>query len=371
MNAHFNSYKAKYGFLDSIFRPILSVNRINTMNLFINLDDILHILHKPLINNEFLAYGDDASKQLLSNIFNIIAHYKGWIIRQGIKCNCIIYYTTSKTRFKNAIYVPKYRDHYSQINDKMHTSYYYINAAIRESLPLISVISNYIEKVYALDSSYIEPSVIPFYISNEIFKADWNLLISRDIYDFQYSYIGNWTVISAKGDFTTDINAGNMWNIIKEKNKINNLDIHNYPPSILPLAIAIVGDRFREIKSIKKIGWKTFFKYVESIYEEEGTSDISKDILEVSLCDKIFIKSKDNTAANNLNNNIQAVSIKTQYNNMGDIDKTMIIHQIKDIPDIENFQMLNKIYFTKYPININNLTKQVYVPNKPKLSWNK
>ena len=54
---------------------------------------------------------------------------------------------------------------------------------------------------------------------------------------------------------------------------------------------------------------------------------------------------------------------------MGDIDKTMIMSQIKDIPDIDNFQMMNKIYFSKYPINVNNLTKQVYTFEKKPI-WN-
>ena len=368
MNAHFNAYKVRYNVLDIYFKPIFSVNTIKTMNIFINLDDILHMLHRPLVNNEFLVFGDDASKQLMSNIFNLIAHYKGWVLRQKIKCNVILYYTSSKARFKNAIYVHNYRKHFTEINEKMNTKFYYINSAIRESLPLVSVISNYIEKVYSLDSSYIEPSVIPFYIYNEIFKADWNILISRDIYDFQYSYMGNWSVISAKGDYSACINSSNLWELIKNKNNIE-METHNYPVSILPLALSIVGDRFREIKSIKKIGWKSFFKIMESIYQDEESHDVTQDILEIALCNKIFINSKDKSAVENLNNNIQAVSIKSQYNSMGDIDKTMIMSQIKDIPDIDNFQMMNKIYFSTYPINVNNLTKQVYTLEKKPI-WN-
>ena len=372
MNAHFNAYKARYAFLDQEFKPIFSVNKINHVNLFINLDDVFHNIHRPLINNEFLVYGEDASKQLMANILNLIAHYRGWILRQRKTCKVFAIYTGSRRRFKNTIFIPEYRKHFIDINENMNTQFFYINKAIREAMPLLSVFSNYIEGIYIIDSSYLEPSMIPLMISDFLSIADWNILITRDTYDYQYSYMGRWSIVYAKSgqyETTSMITVDNVWDKIKEKNKIE-LDTHKYDASLLPFALALTGDKYRGIKSPKRIGWKTFFNMVEDVYDEEESDTLNTDSIEVSICDKLFLKSKDKTVATNLTNNIQAISIKTQFNNLGDIDKMMIREQIRDIPDIDNLQKMNKIYFTKYPININNLTKKVYTPDRTKVNWN-
>ena len=67
MDVHFNAYKAKYDTLNEYLKKITESQYVRTVNIFVNIDDVYHNLHRPLINNEFQVAGQDASKQLVSN----------------------------------------------------------------------------------------------------------------------------------------------------------------------------------------------------------------------------------------------------------------------------------------------------------------
>ena len=109
MDSHFNSYKARYELLNKYMLPICRSQIVHTMNIFINLDDLFHIMHNPLINSEFQICGKDAPIQLLSNIFNLIAHYRYWAIKNHYDCKVYAIYTSTIRSFKNNIYIPAYR----------------------------------------------------------------------------------------------------------------------------------------------------------------------------------------------------------------------------------------------------------------------
>ena len=177
MDVHFNAYKMRYNTLNHYMQPIFSSMKIKTMNIFINLDDIFHNLHRPLTNNEFQVSGVNASKQLISNVFNVIAHYKQWGSRNKIETRVICCYTTAKGNFKNDLFVPQYRKKFLVYNNATNTNFYYINEAIRNAYSLLRVISGYIQNVYVIDTNYVEPSVGPLYLANTSFKADWNLMV--------------------------------------------------------------------------------------------------------------------------------------------------------------------------------------------------
>ena len=110
MDSHFNGYKARYEMMNSSMLPIYRSQIVTTMNIFINLDDLFHTLHNPLINNEFQICGRDAPKQLLSNIFNLIGHYRYWAVKNHYNVKVFVIHTTTLRSFKNNIYIPEYRN---------------------------------------------------------------------------------------------------------------------------------------------------------------------------------------------------------------------------------------------------------------------
>lgn len=360
MDVHFNAYKVRYNTLDSIMKPVFQSQNIKTLNIFINVDDIIHKLHKPIIDNEFQVCGVNAPKQMIANFLNLIAHYRQWGIRQMANVRVYGIYTAAFGNFKNNIYVPSYRKHYIDITTSIQ-KFYYINDALKAAIPLMRVISQYIQDVYLIDSMYVEPSAIPYYISTEVFPADWNILITRDPYDLQYSYMDRWTYISPKGDNTLSINRGNFWDYIKEKEKVR-IDTRNYDMSMYPLAISIIGDKYRNIPRLRSIGWKSLFKILEAIHDM--SSDMSKTTSELLLLNNLTNKK---ISLDDINNNKQASDVICQVNNLGEIDKTYILDQIKDIPDYDTLMELNRTQFIRFPINIAFLTQEykVYKQKSP------
>lgn len=355
MDIHFNSYKVKYNMMNSFFRPIRASHIIKSVNIFINIDDLFHMLHKPLINNEFQVCGINAGKQLISNLFNLLGHYRNWALKERLSVKVYGVYTSNIRTFKNTMYIIDYRKKFRENNDQMNTSYYFINEAIRSALPLIPVISNYIPDIYMIDSKYLEPSIIPLYIANEVNPADWNILISRDTYDVQYAYKDKWSFISPKGDNSRLITRKNMWDYVNEKERIYKDPVElTYDHNLYILAKALVGDRYRNIKRLRKIGWKTLFKYLDDV--KENKSDSGRITSEIYLLE--LLKNKKITNEE-MNSNIYAIDIEKQVSSMMEIDKVSITSQLMDIEDYENLKVLNNTQFSKFPLNLN------FLCNKP------
>ena len=248
MDRIFNAYKIRYDILTPQMLPIRASRKIRTINIFINVDDFFHKLHRPDTDKEFQTTGKNASKQVVSNLINLAGHYKHWAVKEHLVPTIYMIYTTSKI-FRNSIYIKSYREYYNKISDNGNQSYFYINLIMKDSFDILKIITKYIPRVYAVDSNYIEPSVIPLYLS-EINKADFNLLISRDNYDLQYTHLDKWGVITPKGDLSQLIVSGNLWKYIKEKEKLQK-EFYYHPETYI-WAKAIIGDKYRSIPKLTR-----------------------------------------------------------------------------------------------------------------------
>lgn len=345
MEIHFNAYKCKYDSLNSWIKPYTNTMNINKVRIFINMDDFFHTLFKPTINNEFETYGKEVHKQFLSNVFNLLGHYRNWALKNRYDVEVYGFYSSADV-FKNHIYHEEYR---KKASSYLHSNkYFYIRDAIMNSLEMIQFICNYIPKIYMIDTKYLEPSILPLYITQSKEKVDLNILFSRDIYDLQYAYQDKWVYISPKGDNSSFIHRGNMWQYINYKEHIYSEDIElNYPYNMLILAKAIVGDKYRDIPRLRSIGWKTLFKYLNQI--QLRVEEDSYILLEMEL--KELLKGRlINDAL--LQKSISCIDIEEQVSILTEIDKMIIDRQIIDIEDYENLKMLNKTRFSSYPLNL-------------------
>jgi hypothetical protein len=355
MDSHFNAYKVKYDLLNNFIQPIRMSQIVRHINIFVNLDDLFHNLHRPLVNNEFQICGKDAPKQFISNVFNLLGHYRYWAIKNNFDCSIYGIFTSTMRSFKNNIYNPDYRKRFKEINSDTNAQYYFINEAVRASLPILSVISHYIPDVYIIDSKYLEPSIIPLYITSEVHHADWNILITRDSYDLQYAYRNKWTVVAPKGEYSTAVNQEGIWNYINFRENVfkDEVNLH-YPYSLYILSKSVVGDVYRSIPRIRKIGWKTLFKYLDTVVSESSNS--TNITLQLKLIE--LLKAKQITDKI-LNDNLNTINIDLQIENLIEIDKTSINIQLNDIPDYENLKELNRTQFSQYPLNLQFLCNQL------------
>lgn len=352
MNIHFNGYKARYQFLNYHMAPVLRSHNVKAINIFLNLDDLFHTLHRPLINNEFQVSGMNAHVELVSNIFNLIGHYRHWAMKNHINPKIFLIYTSATHSFKNNMWVADYRKKFFEINDQNNSNYYFINNALRYSYPIMHTISRYLAGIYTIDSKYLEPSMVPLFLSAEK-PADWNILISRDTYDVQYCYKDKWTVVSPKGDNSTCINRENMWNYLNYRERIYKepVDLH-YHHGLYLLSKAIVGDSYRNIKRLRRVGWITLFKYLNQL--EEAKTESTDNILIQEHCFTELAR------ANKLdpkvfNKNLYAIDTEIQVKNMLDLDKSIITSQLIDMEDYRSLTELNRTTFHLYPINLDYL----------------
>ena len=361
MDVHFNAYKVKYHMMDTLLGPVIRSRKIQSCNIFIDLDDIFHKLHRPVVTKEVQLSGEHAGKQIISNVMNIIAHYRQWAVRKGWQTRVIAFYSSAiHGGFKNNLYVPKYRKHFCDLNHELNGEYYFVNQAIRESEKLFRIMSQYIDKVYIIDSRFLEPSVIPLWFSENVFRASWNIVVSRDLYDLQYSYMDTWSFIYPKGENTRMFDRSNMWEMIASVEKVKEYST-NYDPSLFPLTFSVVGDPYRNIPRIKRVGWKTLFSILKRV--SKYAEDRTKTTLQILLCQELVSK---NTSMESITNNLNAIDIEAQYARIGDIEKADLQSQIIDVPDYENLLELNQMYFSKYPINLPFLTEQKEFSNRAK-----
>lgn len=361
MDVHFNAYKAKYEIMDNQCRAIERAQYIKSIDIFINLDDIIHNLHRPLVNSEFQVCGLNAPTQFAANIINVIAHYKRWAAKKQIPAKVYAYYTSSRMGgFKNNIYNEEYRKYFSTISDKDKQEFFFINGAVNRAIGFVQNICDYVEDVYVLDSRYVEPSVIPLFLKEAgIAKNDWGMVVSRDMYDLQYAYRDKWIHVAPKGDDTTIIDRGHLWKYIEHREKIPEDKVRNsayFHHDLYPLALAVVGNKFRSIPRLKRIGWRTVFKYLDTIVEQDT---VSMHVLGSRFYEMLIELKVDPKA---IEANLSCVNITQQVKSLNSIDIAMITDQLKMVSDHNALNALNDIYFSKFPINVQFLTAS-YRPN--------
>jgi hypothetical protein len=348
MDAYFNGYKARYDQINEYLGIVERSQYIKSMDIFINLDDVFHRLHRPTANEEVQIMGISAIKHCAVNIINLIAHYKWWATKHGIRARVFAIYTSSRDVFKNRAFVPEYRAHHADINRPDNQKFFFINDAISHGIPIAKNICDYVKDVFLIDSKYLEPSIIPLYLKQEgIACYDWNMLISKDEYDFQYAYRDNWFFVIPQGENSHFINRQTMWSFLVQKAKLQKqYNSALYHHNLYPLGLAIVGNKLRSIPRLKSIGWGTIFKYLDTVTEVDTNSPEVVSSRLLGLLDSKGVKPEI------IQKNLAAVSVDTQVSTMGAIDKAMITDQIKYTEDHEVLGVLNAQYFEEYPINI-------------------
>lgn len=355
MDRYFNSYKSKYALLDAYMRPIRNTQMIRSINIFINLDDLLHKLHRPNVAREFQVTGKNAAKQMTSNIFNLIGHYKNWATKNGMRAKVFLMYTTATHAFKNGMYIPKYREYYFRINAETNADYYFINQAIVGSNGIIPVIAKYLPNVYAIDTKYLEPSAVPIYLSQK-YRADWNLYVTRDDYDIQYCYMDRWSVISPKGDASVFVTKKSMWEYLIDREHINMSHDFYFDPKLYVSMKAIAGDKYRSIPKLKRCGWKTIFGYVESL---SGIDDPTiYELQQDRLCEMIETK---HLPVQEINKNLYCIDVEKQSAAFMETDRAIIDSCLEDMEDYVTLKQINNDIFQGFPINLQFLCRELIV----------
>lgn len=355
MDIRFNAYKVKYDKLDHLTRTLFHSQKIDRLNMFISLDDIYWHCRNGQSNREFQCCGNMAPKQLVSNVLNIIAHYREWAVRKNVDVKVYAYYTLSSV-FENRTLLHDYRSTYNRMCDLSNADCYYVNNCVKEAAPIIKTVTQYIDGVYVVDTRGMEPSAFPCLLVNELSDtpADWNFLITKDVVEFQYAYYDKFSVIYPKGDDSLLLDTPTTWNFIAHKEKVESQYLYKYPDVFLPMTLAIVGDKKRSIPKIKGLSWRTLMNMMDTIIvENQGLDPYSH---AMKFLDMMEAKNYD---MHLIQNNLTLVQPSTNASLASDMVKENIRLQFIDTPDYNSLMELNRSpdLFASCPINIRFLTR--------------
>lgn len=362
MDVFFNSRKIKFDVLHKLLLTHMRRERVYKVNVFINLDDIFHKLHNPILDRRMSVSNSNTIVQLTSNIINLAAHYREYMMREGWNPKIFLYYTSStKGPFRNTIYRESYRNHFIQINSETNQKTPHLNMALPGAISLTKSIVQYIEGVYMIDSSFIEPSVLPMAISNSVF-SDYNFIITRDPYDYQYVTQNKWMIVYADSEEerSTVITPSNIWRFVAEREKMSVSEYSlDYQASLYPFALSINGDTYRGIPRIRKCGWKSILKIIDELSKEPVA------LTSVTLRERTVdrLRGDNKVSLEDINRNLSCTDIQLQYQrlnlNANHAFNADLMMQMTDVPDSENLLTVDRIYFGNHHLNIPFLTKQM------------
>lgn len=357
MDVAFNSYKIKYIVLDELIGPMLNRNNIKTCNLFINLDYLNNRFRCINYNTKFQACGAAAFKQYASNVLNLVAHYKKWFVRNGINVKCYIYYTSATGGFTSALIHRNYRNQYIISCDLNNPDCYYVNRTINGAIPLLHKICDYIENVYIINSKGEEPSVVPYLIQQHL-PADWNFILTKDRLELQYVNYDRFSILypsKAIGDRL--INVGNLWELIGEKEKKFPVHLNEFDTKLFVPVMAIAGESNRSVKKIRSIGWISILDMLDEIWSTNQDHSTVTMLDELTNLLSTKDKAREEKYLQTYKLNMLTLSMKSRYDVMSEVNKTMILSQIKDIPDPETIKEIanNPMILGNYPINVDAL----------------
>lgn len=178
-------------------------------------------------------------------------------------------------------------------------------------------------------------------------QPDKGVIISSDIVYSIYNTIPNYKAIIVKRDKSNRIYSTDNNFLMKTINKLENTPTYynKYIPMVLYLSV--IGDKYRNIDSVKGIGFMKLNTMITELVSDDSIDDITFS----KLIGSIF---KNNDILNNYN----LLDILLNYHNISDSDKFNIYSMISNRYDIPAIIKLNTDMFGDNPINIQDISVQ-------------
>ena len=349
----FNAHKIKFEKMNLLFGSVGIRDIIDRVNIFINLESIIHCIHNQTVEEFILSMDKTETKNfhfsIISNILNLAGHYRRFFTKNRIKTNIVLFMNEydKYTSLNNTMFLKHYRERF--IYDYTdNPNYEATNMVLESVIRVLRTIVSYVEGVYLVTSNRLESSLVPLLLcDSKTLDGQLNILITRDEYDLQYVN-KNFLVMYPKGDESYIVTKENLFNIIREKHEIKNS--HKLPAYLIIFILSIVGDKRRGIGKIKGCGWKTIYKGLHKLFKELDISDA-----EVIGLEHLIMAIKDGPDDSNkekIANSIMCVDLDRQLSMVSEPQKLSITKQLVDKYENDALKNLNSKYFEMYPINV-------------------
>ena len=337
----------KYDRLDQIVFDAFSNTKIaqaTDLNIFIDLYSIMHSLFSEHYRVDFSNYTD-----ITTCLINMCAHYRAFFRRLRVNTTFYLVFSTNCSPI-NRKYVAEYNE------------VFYNKTLVPESkkitgdnFKLLSAICPYLPDIHFINSmDGFEVSVIIAHLIEMLHDGKPNMIISRDLYPIQLTYLYPFTTFlysrkqKGVGDTSIlipvsekDTYRHEFWNLIRESRKINGDKLESISPVNYTLFTAIAGFSDRGLKAVHNA--TSAIKLIHSIV---GGEDIKINPAQLHTPE---IMAKCNVPL-----------IETRYNVL---DVPFMLPYYKNTPECNNIKIMNlhddavinKInarYFERNPINL-------------------
>lgn len=344
--AIYGSY-VKYDRLDKIVYQAFSntaIAQATDLNIFIDLYSIMHSLFSEHYRVDFTNYTD-----ITSCVINMCAHYRAFFRRLRVNTTFYLIFSTNCCSINR-----KYVSEYNEV--------FYNKTLVPESkkitddnFKLLTALCPYLPDIHFINSvEGFEVSVIIANLIDTLNDGKPNMIISRDLYPIQLTYLYPFTTFlysrksTIMGDTSMLIPVSEkssyrqeFWNLIRESRKINGEKLDMISPVNYTLYTAIAGFSDRGLRHIHNSN-----AAVNLIYSIVGSDDIR---VNLSLLHTPEIMSKYNVSL-----------IETRYMVL---DVPLMLPYYKNTPECKNIKILNlhndavinKInskYFERNPIDL-------------------
>lgn len=353
----FNMMKIKYRDYDEDLTRLDFLSPFDKVNVFINMESVFkHLSSIPDIEKKMILQRD-YPVLFISNFVNLAGHYKRFFMGNGLDTRVYLYNTDFvSTEFAQCKYNEDYRSYY-MVKYTDNPKFIYLTEGLKNKvIPEVKTIIDYVPNVYYITSKNIEGSLIPMIVGNQD-KSRKNLIITRDLYESQYSLIDNYVssfVVKGSQESYPILSKIPQYLAKMSNRKIEDMtDEFINVLSAYPIYIgllAVLGNKDRSIDGISGVGVMKYFQMVTQAVE---SFRINPDNIMPEMLSSMFktsLTNFDDDMANEFINNYYCFSVKKMYDELTSADIDSVLNQVTDHVDITGLVELNRTKFYNHPL---------------------
>lgn len=346
----FNSMKIRYPEYDNSIDSVNFIHPDSKINVFISFESILNNISNIKDLDNKLLLNRNFNLALESEMFNVCAHYKRFFRDNRLDTKIYLYYTDLASKeFIDYKYTYEYRSFY--INKFLNNPRfeYLGNRLVKNIVPKVQLIMDFIPNVYFIYSNGIDGSLIPYIIANSD-KERKNFIVTSDRYETQYQLLDGFCVHYIKKSMLGTQIISDFESNINDMFKGSDFDYSIYKNrSFYSLLISILGNKLRSVDGLKGVGIKTISKYLlNGINEKKITRDTNNLELLLQIIPEDYRELCES--------NFKSLDIIYKYNELTDKNKFNIINQQHDRFDNNSLIKLNNEDYVNFPLMLPELT---------------
>jgi hypothetical protein len=348
-----NSKKIRYDLLNDLFDHIPS--KYETVTMYIDLLSILNSLYNPNILESITSFDGDKKRLMSSNIINMAAHFRNYFAtRKGKYTNIIFYYSLDESKYETEDNCNYRKDYYFKRFSKS-SEFMVMNKLIKDNIELCEIISDYLPHIYFVNTKEINPLLVPYYYIEQSLDNELNIIYSNDKMNM-LSCLSNshdTYLLSASFGKVVLYDKGSLLELYSNSKDYDDSK-YSINPDLLPLAYAISGHKKYNIDGLKGYGQKKALNLIQRLLDDGVISNIKYNNKKLLIDDLSNDKKLSPEQISIISDNLDIINPSYMFRKLSKAD-ILSSFSVKDLCDMESLIQINRGYYEKYPLQLEEL----------------